>query len=62
MNCQLTCNVSRKLGLIFQFANMIFKALTVAIRKVTISPGVMEWHVIFFFMIAIIADIQHGDI
>jgi len=48
--------------LIFRFGNLIFKALTVAIRKITISPGVMEWHVILFFMIAIIADILHGEI
>jgi len=62
MNYQLTLNVSRKLGLIFQFAILIFKALTVAIRKVTISPGVMEWHVILLFMMAIIANIQHGNV
>jgi len=41
----------------------IFKPVTIAIRKITVGPPIMQiWHMVLSFMMAIITNILHGHI
>ena len=40
----------------------IFKPVTIAIRKITVGPPIMQiWHMIPSFMMAISTNVLHGD-